>query len=144
VYKIVILVLALKIIGDYDQLKISQPATNEAILHAAKRAEIIGSESTANLALASGVKEDKIIPVKGGEDYDFQNFSVRVIPSLHTPLNNKHLLDTRVLPRNAKVPIYRYIERLIGALGEPPMVFFTHWTSSGCHTALHRMIELVE
>jgi len=143
-------------------------------------AEIIGSESTANLALASGVKEDKIIPVKGGEDYDFQTFSVRVIPSLHIPLNNRHWLDMRVLPRNAKVPlrrgdyveggtysflirigghqiltmssvnyiereleglrpdvlllvpgtgvpIYRYVERLMSALGDPPMVFFTHW-----------------
>jgi L-ascorbate metabolism protein UlaG (beta-lactamase superfamily) len=147
-------------------------------------AEIIGSESTANLALASGVKEDKMIPIKGGEDYDFQNFSVRVIPSLHTPLNNRHLLDTRVLPRNAKVPlrrgdyveggtysflirigghqiltmssvnyiereleglrpdvlllvpgsgvsIYRYVERLMSTLGEPPMIFFTHWDKFG-------------
>jgi L-ascorbate metabolism protein UlaG (beta-lactamase superfamily) len=147
-------------------------------------AEIIGSESTANLAIASGIKEDKIIPVKGGEDYDFQTFSVRVIPSLHTPLKNKHLLDTRVLPKNTKVPlrrgdyveggtysflirigghqilttssvnyiereleglrpdilflapgtgvpIYRYVERLMSALGEPPMVFFTHWDKFG-------------
>jgi L-ascorbate metabolism protein UlaG (beta-lactamase superfamily) len=147
-------------------------------------AQIIGSESTANLALISGIKEDKIIPVKGGEDYDFETFSVRVIPSLHTPLNNRHLLDTRVLPKSAKVPlrrvdyieggtysflirigghqiltmssvnyiereleglrpdilfivpgsgvpIYRYVERLMSALGDPQMVFFTHWDKFG-------------
>jgi L-ascorbate metabolism protein UlaG (beta-lactamase superfamily) len=68
-------------------------------------AEIIGSESTANLARISGIKEDKIIPVKGGEDYDFKTFSVRVIPSLHSPLNNRHLLDTRILPKEAKLPL---------------------------------------
>jgi len=147
-------------------------------------AQIIGSESTANLALISGIREDKIIPVKGGEDYDFREFSVRVIPSLHSPLNNKHLLDTRVLPKDAKLPlrridyveggtycflmrirgcrilalsspnyiereleglrpdillmvpggeeqIYRYIERLMQALGEPRTVLFTHWDKFG-------------
>jgi L-ascorbate metabolism protein UlaG (beta-lactamase superfamily) len=75
-------------------------------------AEIIGSESTANLALISGINKDKIIPIKGGEDYDFKAFSVRVIPSLHTPLNNRHLLDTRVLSKDAKVPLRRddYVE----------------------------------
>ncbi len=147
-------------------------------------AEIVGSESTANLALMSGIKEDKIIPVKGGEDYNFKTFSVRVIPSLHSPLNNKHLLDTRALPKDAKLPlrrsdyveggtycfliriggcrilalsspnyieqeleglrpdillmvpggeeqIYRYVERLMQALGEPHMVLFTHWDKFG-------------
>jgi L-ascorbate metabolism protein UlaG (beta-lactamase superfamily) len=147
-------------------------------------AQIIGSESTANLAIISGIKEDKIIPVRGGEDYDFKTFSVRVIPSLHTPLNNRHLLDMRVLPRDAKMPlrrsdyveggtfsflvrigghqiltmssfnyierefdglrpdillmtpggdgpIYRYVDRLMQALGEPRIVLFTHWDKFG-------------
>ncbi len=147
-------------------------------------AEIVGSESTANLALISGIREEKIIPVKGGEDYDFKTFSMRVIPSLHTPLNNRHLLDTRVLPKNAKVPlrrgdyveggtysflirigghqiltmssvnyiereleglrpdillmtpggegpVYKYVERLMNALGQPQMIFFNHWDKFG-------------
>jgi hypothetical protein len=79
----------------FNALKLWRVASQEYVA-AKTSAQIIGSESTANLALISGIKEDKIIPVKGGEDYDFETFSVRVIPSLHTPLNNRHLLDTRM------------------------------------------------
>jgi L-ascorbate metabolism protein UlaG (beta-lactamase superfamily) len=68
-------------------------------------ATIIGSESTANLALISVIKKEKFIPIKGGEDYDFGSFSIRIIPSLHSPLNNRHLLDARVLPKDAKLPL---------------------------------------
>jgi L-ascorbate metabolism protein UlaG (beta-lactamase superfamily) len=44
---------------------------------------VIGTESTANLARASGLPERQIHPVKGGEDLSFPGFSVRVIPSVH-------------------------------------------------------------
>ncbi|MEO8976386.1 MAG: MBL fold metallo-hydrolase, partial [Casimicrobiaceae bacterium] len=45
-------------------------------------ATVIGSESTANLARASGVPNRQIVPVKGGEDYEFATVSIKVIPSL--------------------------------------------------------------
>ena len=45
-------------------------------------AELIGSESTAHYAGAAGVPASQIITVKGGEDFEFPSFSVRVIPSL--------------------------------------------------------------
>ncbi len=53
-------------------------------------AELLGSESTTKIALASGVPADHLITVKGGEDFAFDGFSVRVIPSLHSALNEKH------------------------------------------------------
>jgi len=53
-------------------------------------AEILGSDSTTRFALASGVPADHLITVKGGEDFAFGGFSVRVIPSLHAALDNKH------------------------------------------------------
>ena len=40
----------------------------------------------------------------GGEDYAFDGFSVRVIPSLHSALNGKHFFDSRVVPRDFHRP----------------------------------------
>jgi L-ascorbate metabolism protein UlaG (beta-lactamase superfamily) len=53
-------------------------------------AQLLGSVSTAHVARASGVPADRIITVKGGEDYDLGGYSVRVIPSLHSALDRKH------------------------------------------------------
>jgi len=68
-------------------------------------ATVIGNESTANVMRASGVSEEKIITVKGGEDYDFGTFSLRVIPSLHSPLDEKRYYDSRVIPKDIKAPL---------------------------------------
>lgn len=67
-------------------------------------ATVIGTESTTNLARAGGVPESKVITVRGGEDYEFVGFSVRVIPSLHSALNGKHFFDSRVVPRDFRGP----------------------------------------
>jgi L-ascorbate metabolism protein UlaG (beta-lactamase superfamily) len=53
-------------------------------------ASIVGTVSTARYARSSGVPDAQIIPVKGGEDYAFDGFSVRVLPGLHSALDNKH------------------------------------------------------
>jgi L-ascorbate metabolism protein UlaG (beta-lactamase superfamily) len=53
-------------------------------------AELMGSATTAHVARASGVSPEKIITVKGGEDLAWDDFSVRVIPSLHSALGDKH------------------------------------------------------
>lgn len=52
-------------------------------------ASIIGSDSTARVALASGVPKQQVIPIKGGEDYAFAGYSIRVIPGLHSALDHK-------------------------------------------------------
>ncbi len=53
-------------------------------------AQLLGSVSTARIARASGLAEDRIITVKGGEDFAMDGYSVRVLPSLHSALSDKH------------------------------------------------------
>ena len=45
-------------------------------------ARVIGTESLSNLLKAHGVPEKQIITVQGGEDYDFEDFSVKILPSI--------------------------------------------------------------
>jgi L-ascorbate metabolism protein UlaG (beta-lactamase superfamily) len=52
-------------------------------------AVVIGHESTINIMRAYGVPDGQLITVRGGEDYDFGDVSIRVIPSLHSPLGDK-------------------------------------------------------
>ena len=67
-------------------------------------ATVIGTESTTNLARAGGVPEARLLSVRGGEDYEFGGFSVKVIPSLHSALNGKHFFDSRVVPHDFRGP----------------------------------------
>lgn len=59
-------------------------------------AQIMGSDSTARIARAANVPAERVIPIKGGEDYAFGSYSVRVIPSLHSALDDKHVLGAPV------------------------------------------------
>ena len=69
-------------------------------------AQIIGSQSTANLARAAGVPTDQIITVKGGEDFQFDGFSVRAIASLHSALDDKHSFGgASLIDANVKLPM---------------------------------------
>jgi L-ascorbate metabolism protein UlaG (beta-lactamase superfamily) len=67
-------------------------------------ATVIGTESTINLARAGGVTESQLLAVHGGEDWAFGEFSVKVIPSLHSALNGKHFFDSRRVPRDFRGP----------------------------------------
>lgn len=68
-------------------------------------ATVIGNENSTNLLRAFGIDEEKLITVRGGEDYSFGTFSVRVIPSLHSPLYHKHYYDSRKIPADIKIPV---------------------------------------
>lgn len=68
-------------------------------------ATIIGSESMANLMSACALSQKQMITVKGGEDYDFGNFSIKVIPSLHSPLMEKRYFDSNIIPKDIKLPL---------------------------------------
>tara|TARA_B100000902_G_scaffold291714_1_gene278109 strand:+ start:3978 stop:4940 length:963 start_codon:yes stop_codon:yes gene_type:complete len=68
-------------------------------------ARVIGTESLSNLLKAHGLPEKQIITVKGGEDYDFENFSVKVIPSLHSALRDKQYFSSESIPQEIKVPL---------------------------------------
>jgi L-ascorbate metabolism protein UlaG (beta-lactamase superfamily) len=70
-----------------------------------KHAAVIGTESTGNVMRAYGVPEAQLITVRGGEDYDFGAFSVKVIPSLHSPIDHKHYFSSETTPPNLKAPL---------------------------------------
>ena len=65
-------------------------------------ATIIGHETAANLARAYGVTDKNLITVTGGEDYEFGAFSLKVIPNIHSALDQKHYFNnTRGITGNA-------------------------------------------
>ena len=66
---------------------------------------VIGTESTENVMRAYGVPEKQLITVRGGEDFDFGVFSVKVIPSLHSPLDHKHYFSSEIAPAGMKAPL---------------------------------------
>jgi L-ascorbate metabolism protein UlaG (beta-lactamase superfamily) len=66
---------------------------------------VIGTESTENVMRAYSVPEGQLITVRGGEDYDFGAFSLRVIPSLHSPLDHKHYFSSETAPEGMKAPL---------------------------------------
>jgi L-ascorbate metabolism protein UlaG (beta-lactamase superfamily) len=68
-------------------------------------ATVIGTESTQNVLRAYQVPEEQLITVRGGEDYDFGVFSVKVIPSLHSPLDHKHYFSSETAPTGMKGPL---------------------------------------
>lgn len=80
-------------------------------------AVIIGRETTANLARAYDVAETSLITVVGGEDYDFEDFSLKVIPSVHSALDDKRYFNngrgiTGNAPAGLRAPLRRkdYVE----------------------------------
>lgn len=68
-------------------------------------AAVIGSESTENVVRAFGVPEEQLLTVRGGEDYQFRGFSIKVIPSIHSPLDHKRYFSSAVAPRGMKAPL---------------------------------------
>lgn len=69
------------------------------------RATVIGTESTENVMRAYSVPEEQLITVRGGEDYQFKGFSVKVIPSIHSPLDHKHYFSSETAPAGMKAPL---------------------------------------
>lgn len=68
-------------------------------------AKVIATETSCNILKGYGIPEDQLYAVKGGEDYKFENFSVRVVPSIHSALNGKHYFDSRTYTDIVKVPL---------------------------------------
>src|ERR1700741_1916421 len=68
-------------------------------------ATVIGTESTQNVMRAYEVPERQLITVRGGEDYEFGAFSLKVIPSLHSPLDHKHYYSSARTPEGLKAPL---------------------------------------
>ncbi|MEK9673683.1 MAG: MBL fold metallo-hydrolase [Rhodospirillaceae bacterium] len=74
-------------------------------------AVVIGTESTCNIAANGGVPDEQIHAVRGGEDYDYGKFSIRVIPSLHSALSCKLYKDFGTVPvKGAPLNLDEYVE----------------------------------
>ena len=76
-------------------------------------AKVIGSETTITILRAYGIPDDQLYAVGGGEDYQFENFSVRVIPSIHSALGEKHYFDSRRYDRNTELEAPLRIDQFI-------------------------------
>ncbi|MDE2995750.1 MAG: MBL fold metallo-hydrolase [Bacteroidota bacterium] len=77
-------------------------------------AKVIGTETTVMILRAYGIPEEQLYAVGGGEDYQFDAFSIRVISAIHSALNEKHYHDTRRYDRttelNAPLEVKQFIE----------------------------------
>lgn len=69
------------------------------------RASVVGTESTENVMRAYNIPEEQLLTVRGGEDYDFGSFSLKVIPSIHSPLDHKHYFSSAIAPPGMKAPL---------------------------------------
>lgn len=76
-------------------------------------AKVIGTETAIRILEAYDVPADQLYPVQGGEDYQFDGFSVRVIPSIHSALNEKHYLDSRRYDRSTELELPLRINQFI-------------------------------
>jgi len=54
---------------------------------------------------AYSVPEGQLITVRGGEDYQFDSFSLKVIPSIHSPLDHKRYFSSATAPAGMKAPL---------------------------------------
>lgn len=75
-------------------------------------AVIIGHETAANLARAYDVPDSSLITVIGGEDYAFDGFSLRVVPNIHSALDDKRYYNNGrgiagTAPRGLRAPLRR-------------------------------------
>lgn len=66
-------------------------------------AKVIGTETTKMILRAYGIPEGQLYAVGGGEDYLFDAFSVRVVPGIHSALNEKLYHDTRRYDRTTEL-----------------------------------------
>ena len=76
-------------------------------------AKVIGTETTITILRAYGIPEDQLYAVGGGEDYLFDGFSVRVVPSIHSALGEKHYFDSRRFDRNSDLRAPLRIDQFI-------------------------------
>ncbi len=66
---------------------------------------VLGTYSTTNIARAYGVDPDQLLSLRGGEDYSFDDISIRAIPSLHSALSDKRYFDAGIVPEGLQGPL---------------------------------------
>lgn len=90
----------------------SDHALDAGVISRRTGAVIIGHETAANLARAYDVADSSLITVIGGEDYEFGDLSVRVIPNIHSALDDKRYYNNArgiagTAPRGLRAPLRR-------------------------------------
>ena len=68
-------------------------------------AKVIATETSCNILRSYGIPEEQIYTVRGGEDYQFDNFSVKIIPSIHSALGKKHYFNSEIHHQALKMPL---------------------------------------
>lgn len=68
-------------------------------------AKVLASASASSILRASGVPGAQILTIVGGEDYQFGDLSIRVVPSLHSALDGKQYFDPRRHPDTLEGPV---------------------------------------
>jgi L-ascorbate metabolism protein UlaG (beta-lactamase superfamily)/enamine deaminase RidA (YjgF/YER057c/UK114 family) len=76
-------------------------------------AKVIGHETAIRILRAYGIPDEQLYTVKGGEDYQFEEFSVRVVPGLHSALGEKHYYDSRRYDERTELEAPLRIEQFI-------------------------------
>jgi len=76
-------------------------------------AKVIGTMTTTRILNAYGIPEEQLYAVGGGEDYQFDNFSIRVIPAIHSALNEKRYHDVRRYDRSTELTAPLRVEQFI-------------------------------
>src|SRR5262249_53515663 len=86
-------------------------------------AQLLGSATTIRVGRASGLPDDHLIAVRGGEDFEMGGYSIRAIPSLHSAIGDKHIFGealaadpTLPMPASgyAEGGTFAYLVRLAG------------------------------
>lgn len=98
-----------KIIGRADYILVTHGHQDHLgdVPYIAKKtgARVIASETSINILKAYGVPNQQLYIVKGGEDYQFENISIKVMPSLHSPLGGKHYFNSPVYTKPPTPPV---------------------------------------
>lgn len=68
-------------------------------------AKVIATETSCNILRGYGIPDEQLYEVRGGEDYQFEGFSVRVIPSIHSALGNKHYYNSETYTEVQEAPL---------------------------------------
>lgn len=96
--------------------------------------KVYGSEKTVSIERVAGVPESQLLTIHGGETYDFNGFSVRVIDSVHGVLNR-----TRLRLKSAPRPISRPCpERVPASLFSRPGQSLLYLFNFGNFRVLHQ------
>jgi L-ascorbate metabolism protein UlaG (beta-lactamase superfamily) len=76
-------------------------------------AKVIGTMTTTMILRAYGIPNEQLYAVGGGEDYQFENFSIRVIPGIHSALNEKRYHDVRRYDQTTELTAPLRVEQFI-------------------------------